>query len=113
LVIPAATIARIVPRILEHGSVGRGYLGLGLQRIRGASVAGVIVVSVDPDGPGAAAGVLLGDIITAWNGEAVAGLRDIFARLGSDSVGVAVELALVRGGTPLKITLHVGNRPAA
>jgi S1-C subfamily serine protease len=117
LVIPAATIARVVPQILADGSVGRGYLGLGLHRVgegRGAQAAGqtgVIVVSIDPDGPGAAAGVLLGDVITSWSGEAIAGLRDIVVRLGPESIGTAVELGLVRAGAAAKVTLHVGKRP--
>jgi S1-C subfamily serine protease len=69
------------------------------------------VVSIDPDGPGAGAGVLLGDVITSWNNEPIAGLRDIVVRLGSDSVGTAVELGLVRAGAATKLTLHVGKRP--
>ena len=118
LVIPAATIARVVPQILADGTVGRGYLGLGLHRVGGGrrdaapGQAGVIVVSIDPDGPGAAAGVLLGDVITSWNGEAIAGLRDIMVRLGSESIGTAVDLGLVRAGAATKLTLHVGKRPA-
>ena len=34
LVIPAATIERVVPLLLEHGRVGRGFLGLGLSEVR-------------------------------------------------------------------------------
>lgn len=118
LAIPAATIARVVPRILADGSVGRGYLGLGLHRVGGGrrdaapGQAGAIVVSIDPDGPGAAAGVLLGDVITSWDNEPIAGLRDIVVRLGSESIGTAVELGLVRAGAATKLTLHVGKRPA-
>ncbi len=118
LVIPAATIARVVPQILADGSVGRGYLGLGLHRVGGGrrheapGHAGVMVVSIDPDGPGAAAGALLGDIITSWNNEPISGLRDIVVRLGSESIGTAVELGLVRAGAATKLTLHVGKRSA-
>jgi len=118
LVIPSATIARVVPQILADGSVGRGYLGLGLHRVGGGrrdaapGQAGVIVVSIDPDGPGTAAGVLLGDVITSWNNEPIAGMRDIVVRLGSDGIGTAVELGLVRAGAATKLTLHVGKRPA-
>ncbi len=117
LVIPAATITRVVPQILADGRVGRGYLGLGLHRVGGRrheapGQAGVIVVSIDPDGPGAAAGVLLGDVITFWNGESVSGLRDIVLQLGPESIGAAVELGLVRAGAATKLTLHVGKRPA-
>lgn len=106
LVIPTATIARVVPQILAGGSIPRGYLGLGLHPVPN----GAIVVSIDPDGPGAAAGVLLGDVITTWNGEALAGLRDLIGRLGPESADAAVELGLVRAGSTAKVTLHVGKR---
>ena len=114
LVIPASTIARVVPHILAEGSLGRGYLGLGLHRVPSgrSGQPGAIVVSIDPDGPAAKAGLLLGDLVVSWNGDPVSGLRDIFARLGPEVVGTQVELGLVRAGAPAKLILHVGKRPA-
>lgn len=114
LVIPSQTIARIVPRLVAGGSLARGYLGLGLHRVpAGQPAGGVIVVAVDPDGPGAAAGILLGDVITTWGGQPISGMRDVMRRLGPDSAGTDVELGLVRAGAPTKVTLHVGQRPAS
>jgi len=114
LVIPVQTIARIVPRLLASGSIARGYLGLGLHRVSaGQPVGGVIVVAVDPDGPGAAAGVLLGDVITTWAGQPISGVRDLMGHLGPDSAGTDAELGLVRAGMATKVTLHVGQRPAS
>jgi S1-C subfamily serine protease len=58
LVIPSATISRTATRLETHGRVARGYLGLGLQPVTtegGGS--GVMVMSVDPGGPGAAADI--------------------------------------------------------
>ena len=71
LAIPAATIERVAARILEKGSVKPGYLGLGLHpvRIHGANGTGLMVLGVAPGSPGEVAGVLQGDIVTAWNGE--------------------------------------------
>jgi S1-C subfamily serine protease len=65
LVIPAATIERVAATLETHGKVGRGYLGLGLQptKLDGDDGLGVMVMSVDPNGPGAAAGIRQGDII--------------------------------------------------
>ena len=113
LAIPAETIGRIAPRILAEGTLGRGYLGLGLHPVPGGAAGepGVIIISLDPDGPGAKAGVLVGDVIVAWNGEPIRRLRDIFQRLGSESAGTDVTLALVRAGTRTEVTLHVGRRP--
>ena len=52
LVIPSVTIGRIAARLEAHGRIPRGYLGLGLQAVTiegGGS--GVMVMSVDPNGP--------------------------------------------------------------
>jgi S1-C subfamily serine protease len=113
LAIPAAAIERVAARILEKGSVKPGYLGLGLHpvRIHGATGTGLMVLGVAPGSPGEAAGVLQGDIVTAWNGEALAGMRDVLRRLGPDSAGQTVELSLSRGGQPSTAKCVIGTRP--
>jgi S1-C subfamily serine protease len=113
LAIPAATIERVAARILDKGSVKPGYLGLGLHpvRIHGATGTGLMVLGVAPGSPGEAAGVLQGDIVTAWNGETVAGMRDVLRRLGPDSAGQSVELTLSRGGQPSTVNCVIGTRP--
>ena len=113
LAIPAATIERVAARILEKGSAKPGYLGLGLHpvRLQGAKGTGLMVLGVAPGSPGETAGVLQGDIITAWNGEAVAGTRDVLRRLGPDSAGQSVELSLSRGGQLSTVTCLIGARP--
>ena len=118
LAIPAATIERIAAHISENGSVRPGYLGLGLHpvRVKGADADpgyGLIVLGVATGGPGEAAGILQGDIVTAWNGEALTGLRNLFRKLSPDSVGQTVELGLLRAGQPLPVKCVVGARPAA
>jgi hypothetical protein len=68
LVIPAATIVRIAAKLLSHGRIPRGYLGLGL-RLVALEGWGAMVMNVDPRGPGATAGVYQGDIVINWNGD--------------------------------------------
>ncbi len=114
LVIPAATIDRVAATLAAKGRIARGYLGLGLQpvKLEGGGL-GLMAISVDPKGPGAAAGVRQGDVIAAWNGEAVRGLHHLLRALGPDSVGTTVKLSLRRGGEPLELSLVVGERPQA
>jgi S1-C subfamily serine protease len=109
LAIPRATI----DQLLAKGYVGRGYLGAGLQPIRprGGEGAGILVASVDPDGPAARAGLIVGDVVTAWNSAPVGRVREIMRLLGPDSVGSAVELALSRGGAPASLKVTIGERP--
>src|SRR4029079_11518251 len=91
IAIPASTIERSVDQLLARGQVFRGYLGAGLRPIgrgHGSGGAagsdegrGVLVVSIDPEGPSRRAGLLLGDIVTAWNGKTIAGVSDVMQLL--------------------------------
>jgi S1-C subfamily serine protease len=71
-----------------------------------------MVMSIDEDGPSKAAGLLVGDIITAWNGEEVAGVRDLLRRLGPDSVGAKVVLGIIRAGEMASIEVAIAARPS-
>lgn len=112
LVIPSATIDRVAARLEKHGHIPRGYLGLGFQLvpIEGGG-RGVMVMNVEPQGPGAKAGVHQGDIIVAWNDEPVRHIRSALRALGPDSVGQTVTLGLRRGGETKNVALTIGERP--
>ncbi len=111
LVIPAATIARVAAKLEIHGRIARGYLGLGLQPIKLDNGVGAMVMSVDKTGPSAAAGVRQGDIIVGWNDETLSGVRSLLRALGPDSVGSIVDVAIRRGGEPVKLKVTIGERP--
>jgi S1-C subfamily serine protease len=114
LVIPSVTIGRVAARLETHGRVSRGYLGLGLQPVTlegGGS--GIMVMSVDPRGPGAAANIHQGDVIVSWDGEPISRLQPLLRSLGPDSVGKLLAIELRRGGQSHQTQLQIGERPAA
>jgi len=114
LVIPTTTIERVAPRLAEFGRIARGYLGLGLQpvTIEGGEGSGVMIMSVDPQGPGAGAGLHQGDILVDWNGERIRYVQSLLRALGPDSVGQAVTLGLRRAGDRRQVSLTIAERPA-
>jgi len=123
LAIPTSTIDRVVDQLLAKGHVFRGYLGAGLQPLRrgrrshdtqpSSGGRGVLVVSIDPDGPAARAGLLVGDIVMTWNAKPVDRVREVMQFLGADSAGGTVDLGLIRGGAPTGIKVIIGERPVA
>lgn len=112
LAIPAVTINRVLDEILSRGRVSRGYLGVGLQPVTLPDhQKGLIVLSVEPDGPAAAAGVLIGDILISLGGKAVSDTDDVQLALEAVGVGHPIEAGLLRGGEQKQIRITVGERP--
>jgi len=113
IAVPSITIARVVDELLDKGHVARGYLGVGLQPITLAEPhkGGLIVLSVEPDGPSAQAGLVLGDIVVAVDGKSIPRIEDLQEALGAGSASKRLKVALLRGGQPLDLTITIGERP--
>ena len=112
LAIPASTVNRVVDEILARGSVARGYLGVGLQPVELPDHhKGLIVLSLEAEGPAAKAGVLIGDVVVSLGGTAVDDTDDIQTVLEKHAAGQTIQAGLVRGGVALAIGIVIGERP--
>jgi S1-C subfamily serine protease len=120
LTIPASTVDRVVRQLLEKGRVSQGYLGAGFQPVRlpkgpgnveGQHGLGLLVVKVVPEGPAERGGLLVGDIVLALDGKALADPADVQTALDPETVGKAVTLQLLRGGKAAEIGVTIGERP--
>lgn len=119
LVIPTATLTRIVPQLLANGRVERGWLGVALRPVvvpdalveQAGQHVGMMAMSLAEQGPAAKAGVTPGDVLLTIDGIALRDLRQLMARLSEDNVGKSMELRLIRGGHILKLDTLIGARP--
>jgi S1-C subfamily serine protease len=119
LVIPAATIERVLDPLLTRGSIARGWLGVGLQhvlvpdRMREAAgrERGMMVVALVPGAPAEQAGELPGDIILEVDGTRTGRSRGLAAALGPDRIGQPATLKLLRAGTVHLLTVVIGTHP--
>ena len=119
IAIPASTLERVVPILLQHGHIARGWLGIALQpvaipepfRAETGQSTGLMATSVKADGPAAKAGVLAGDIVVSVDGRDARRFRDVLSRLDSDSVGRHIEVRLIRSGAVRTLSLTVEARP--
>jgi S1-C subfamily serine protease len=109
LVIPASTIARAVKTLEEKGYVPRGWLGVMLHPV--GTGAGAIVLGVEAKSPAEKAGLLVGDVITTWNGEAVSSVGNIAQRLAAGTLDSTVKLGVLRAGNARDIDVTLGERP--
>src|ERR1700736_4302933 len=121
IVIPTATIERIVPLLLKDGRIARGWLGVALQAVAVPDAlretadqeSGLMVMSVVKDGPAEQAGIMAGDIILSVDGTSTRRFRKIARLFGSDSIGRKADLRLIRGGAVITVQTTIAERQAA
>jgi S1-C subfamily serine protease len=121
IVIPMATLARVVEPLLTAGRIARAWLGIGLQpvmipdsfRQTAGRDSGLMVVGLANGGPAEAAGILPGDIVLEIDGAAVSQPRALSAVLGPDRIGQTAMLRLLRAGAVQSIGVTIAARPAA
>ncbi len=105
LAIGTATLERVVSELLAHGGIRRGFLGVAAYPVQGG---GALVASVNAASPAAAAGLLVGDILTDIAGTAVTGpdsLRGVLAPLANQTVDVGVT----RAGAKHTLSVTLGH----
>ena len=122
LAVPTSTVTRVVDELLATGRVSRGYLGIGLQSVAlpetlkrlapDSGARGVIVVSIETDGPAARAGLMLGDVLVALEGTPLHDPGDVQAAVAGRKVGTAVTVSLIRAGAPLQVAVTLAERPS-
>ena len=121
LVIPAATLARVVDPLLSEGRLARAWLGFGLQpvmipgglRAVAGRESGLMVVGLAAGGPAETAGILPGDIVLEIDGTSVVRSRALSALLGPERIGQPAVLLVLRAGATQTISVVIAARPAA
>jgi S1-C subfamily serine protease len=121
LVIPAATIARVVDPLMEHGHIARGWLGVGLQPVgipdslqaACGQARGAMVLQLVASGPAQQAGVLPGDILLSIDDLRFGQRRGLASLLGPDRIGKAVTVRLLRAGEMKDVGVVIAARPAS
>jgi S1-C subfamily serine protease len=121
IVIPTATLARVIDPLLADGRIARAWLGIGLQQVMipdsfrqsTGRDSGLMVVSLAGTGPAETAGVLPGDIVLDIDGSAVSRPRALSTLLGPDRIGQIALLRVLRAGAVQAISVAIAARPAA
>ena len=122
IALPNTTVNRIVDELISRGRIARGYFGIAVQPVRLPepmrrqldleATVGLVIISLESDGPANRAGLLLGDIITGLGGRDVSDPSDILAFLASEAIGKEVSFRIVRAGAGKTVPVTVGERPS-
>lgn len=118
VVIPAGIAWSTAAELLRRGTLKRGYLGIAAQparvsdRQRGAAGAdrALLVVDVKPGTPAEEAGLFVGDLLLAVDGNALASPDELFDLLVGERVGKSVAVKVLRGGAPVDVSVTVAPR---
>ncbi len=112
LAVPAAVALDISGQLAVGGAVARGFLGVQTQGVRlPDGEHALLVTGMEADSPAADAGVLVGDLLREWNGDAIRRGEDLLA-LVLAGARQQVSLGLLRGGQPVTLSVTVGARGA-
>ena len=118
LTVTRASLEGIVETLLSHGRIRRGFLGIGTQPVTlpdrfrelAGQDSGLLVSSVQPDGPADKAGFLLGDTLVEVDGKSVSVPEDLMTLLSGDLIGRSTSARVVRGGELVQLNVTVGER---
>ncbi|HKV54454.1 MAG TPA: trypsin-like peptidase domain-containing protein [Candidatus Binataceae bacterium] len=112
----------VAARLIRDGRIVRGYIGMAGQNIdlprrvthfhKLVVQSGLLVASLEPNGPAERAGVKSGDVIVAFAGKPVAGIDDLQRLLTGDCVGTATEVVLLRGTERLTVEIVPAESPS-
>ena len=119
--VPSEIAQRIVADLRDKGRIDRGWLGVSVQDVQGASGGiagrgtpgnGVAIAGIDRTGPAARAGLRPGDVVLSVNGDRVDTARSLIRSVAATPPGNIVRLVVRRGLQNLDVPVTVGRRPA-
>ncbi|WP_085726390.1 Do family serine endopeptidase AlgW [Pseudomonas sp. R37(2017)] len=117
--IPVKLAMEVMKSIIEHGQVIRGWLGIEVQPMTQelaesfglSGRPGIVVAGIFRDGPAQKAGLQLGDVILAIDGEPAGDGRRSMNQVARIKPTDKVVIEVMRNGKELKLTAEVGLRP--
>jgi len=113
--IPINTVRTVEQDLVAHGTVRRGWLGLGIQALLpeladafGAKgEKGILVNRVVSGSPAERGGIRMGDILVAWGKDRVTGVKEFRKLVAGTPPGKQVTLEVLREGKRVAATVTV------
>ena len=115
--IPFTLADKIMQKIIADGRVIRGYIGIDGQDINSVTsrllgnehLGGIVVLGVDPNGPGAAAGFEAQDIILKIDDKKINGRQSVLDIVTELRPGTVVDVLILRKGEEKTLQVTVAE----
>jgi serine protease Do len=109
--IPAQIVRPTVENLIKYGKVSHGYIGIGISDVTPeeakffnvTNASGAVVTQVEPNSPGAKAGLKVGDVITELNGKSLIDAGELQVEVGQKQPGTTINLKALRNGESVSI----------
>ncbi len=117
--IPIDLARNIMEKIIKHGRVVRGWLGVSIQEVNEelaeafdlSEVKGILVSDVEAGSPAEKGGLEPDDVIVAIQGKEVVGIREFTRDIAITEPGDRIDIEVLRNGKTRKLRVTIGERP--
>jgi serine protease Do len=114
-----STIDRIAGKLSQQGYVSRGFMGVALQPVALPAQmketvgqdTGIMLLGIEPDGPAAVGGLIMGDVLVAGDGQSLAQPESLADLLERTPAGQTVKFKVLRAGVLQDLDVRIGERP--
>jgi serine protease Do len=111
--IPAQIVKPTVDSLIKYGKVNHGYIGIGISDVTPDeakffhvdNASGAVITQVEPNSPGAKAGLKVGDVITELNGKPVSDAGELQVQVGEKQPGTIIRLNALREGKSVEVSV--------
>jgi serine protease Do len=109
--IPSQIAKPTVAALIKYGKVSHGYIGIGITDVTPenakffdrTSSTGAVVTQVEPNSPGSRAGLKIGDVITALDGQKVTNAGELQVIVGQKQPDSKINLTVERSGKEMTL----------
>jgi serine protease Do len=113
--IPAKIAQHTAETLIKDGKVRHAYMGVGITDVTPDNArffhlnetTGAVITEVQPDAPGARAGLKVGDVITEVNGQKVNDAGSLQVLIGEQAPGTKVNVQILRDGKQMTLPVAV------
>lgn len=117
--VPSKMAQQVLPQLIKHGKVERGWLGIGMKSVDTAlaeklnfdTLRGAYVSGVSKDSPADKGGIQPEDVIVEFNDETIRDINHLMHVVAATEVGKSVKVIVIRGNNKEKqLTVKLGKR---
>ena len=115
--IPTQIVKPTVDALIRDGKVEHGYMGVGINDVTPENAKffdvtdnlGALITQVEPDSPGAKAGLRVGDVVKELNGKAVSDAGELQVEVGQRKPGTTIHLQILRDGKQVDVPVTLAD----